>query len=418
MENQQSPWFEGSVGDAVAKATNEKLLFLSFIYDDDENSNKMRELLSDGEISTLMKSKSVAIEMKKGSETYNLFSQIFPTFFCPCLVFIQNGRLIYFLNSEATKEKVIENINKYSDLEQSNPTVVPNENTNTNANTINNEMKESVEEIQKEKELNDEEKKTKGIEELKDLQQDNDDRKDQILEQNNKNQKERENKNNTLNNNGSSSRKDDVFKLLNERSESMSDNYDVLVSVRYIDGSLLRKEFKRSQKLSEIRQWIDDTTKERGIYKPYNIETRYPEHQFSYGEESKSLLDLNLDDTDLLICKPVTKVFSENPKQTLEVSKNFSLNFFKDLLLFLFAFILSFNVFNNSVKSKRDKGKEEEYIDDDECENEDYDDESESESQSQGREKRKSFRYRRGIIRMNNYRKFKSLIRVNNPKIN
>jgi len=32
MENQQSPWFEGSVGDAVAKATNEKLLFLSFIY--------------------------------------------------------------------------------------------------------------------------------------------------------------------------------------------------------------------------------------------------------------------------------------------------------------------------------------------------------------------------------------------------
>jgi hypothetical protein len=171
MENQQSPWFEGSVGDAVAKATNEKLLFLSFIYDDDENSTKMRELLSDSDISTLMKSKSVAIEMKKGSETYNLFSQIFPTFFCPCLVFIQNGRLIYFLNSEATKEKVIENINKYSDLEQSNPTVsAPNENnttSNANANTASSpqtsgSMQVAAEKAQKEKELNDKKKDRKN----------------------------------------------------------------------------------------------------------------------------------------------------------------------------------------------------------------------------------------------------------------
>jgi len=32
MENQQTPWFEGSVLAAVTKATTEKLLFLSFIY--------------------------------------------------------------------------------------------------------------------------------------------------------------------------------------------------------------------------------------------------------------------------------------------------------------------------------------------------------------------------------------------------
>jgi len=80
----------------------------------------MRELLSDNEISSLMKNKSVAIQIKKGSETFVLFSQIFPTFFCPCLVFIQNGLLVYFLNSEATKEKVIENINKFSNMEQAN----------------------------------------------------------------------------------------------------------------------------------------------------------------------------------------------------------------------------------------------------------------------------------------------------------
>ncbi|KAG4107664.1 hypothetical protein H8356DRAFT_1624006 [Neocallimastix lanati (nom. inval.)] len=362
MENQQSPWFEGSVGDAVAKATNEKLLFLSFIYDDDENSTKMRELLSDSDISTLMKSKSVAIEMKKGSETYNLFSQIFPTFFCPCLVFIQNGRLIYFLNSEATKEKVIENINKYSDLEQSNPTVsAPNENnttSNANANTASSpqtsgSMQVAAEKAQKEKELNDK-KKTERIEELKKLKHDNDARRKQILEQINNDRKERESRNNSHNSSRLNS-SDDISKLMNEKSKSNtgSNSNEVIMSVRYLDGSLLRQEFKRSQKLSDVRKWIDDTTKEKGIFKPYNLETKYPEHQFSFGEETKTLLDLNLDDTDLLICKPVTKVFSSaNPRQALNVSKYFTANFFKDFLFFLYAFVLSLNIFYEPKKEE------------------------------------------------------------------
>jgi len=107
--------------------------------DDSENSTKMRELLGDSEISALMKNKSVAIEMKKGSETFNLFSQIFPTFFYPCLVFIQNGRLVYFLNSEATKEVVIENINKYSNMQpdNSNNTTAPNQTSQNQTTSIN-----------------------------------------------------------------------------------------------------------------------------------------------------------------------------------------------------------------------------------------------------------------------------------------
>ena len=35
---------------------------------------------------------------------------------------------------------------------------------------------------------------------------------------------------------------------------------------------------------------IIQTTKEKGIFKPYNLETKYPEHQFSFGEESKSIV--------------------------------------------------------------------------------------------------------------------------------
>jgi len=141
-----------------------------------------------------------------------------------------------------------------------------------------------------------------------------------------------------------------------------------------------------------------------------------------------------LDDTDLLICKPITKIFSEQPpKQTLEVSKYISINFFKDLLLFLYAFLLSFNVFDHSMKSKKNKGKEEE--DDDDDKDDEYENENENENknknddnesrkegqgqgQNQGREKRKTFTYRRGAIRMNNYRKLKYLINVNEPVIN
>ncbi|ORX85712.1 hypothetical protein BCR32DRAFT_265461 [Anaeromyces robustus] len=391
MENQQSPWFEGSVGDAVAKTKAENLLFLAFIYDDDENSKKMRELLSDNDISFLMKTKSVAIEMKKGSETFILFSQIYPTFFCPCLVFIQNGRLVYFLNVEANKEKIIENINKYSDMEQVNqnigvPTQNQNVNTNTNINTntntsnINNNItspksSSQAEKIQKEKELNNEKKKER-IEELKKLKQDNDARRKQILEQINNDRKERESRNSS-NSRGSSS--ENLQKLLNEKSKITSNSNNALMSIRYLDGSLLRQEFKRNQKLSDIRKWIDDTTKAKGIYKPYNLETRYPEHQFTYGEETKTLLDLNLDDTDLLICKPVSKVFSSNPKQTLDIGKYFTSNFLKDLMLFFYAFILSLNIFKDPMKSKEEGGEE--------------NDSSQNQNQN--------FTYKKGKIRMN-----------------
>jgi len=362
MESQQSPWFEGSVSDAVSKATNEKLLFLSFIYDDDENSTKMRELLCDNEISALMKSKTVAIEMKKGSETFTLFSQIFQTFFCPCLAFIQNGRLIYFLNAEATKEKVIENINKYSDLEQSTNaptenTQSSNQNSNTNLNNSTNSIhtpteQEKEKERERERELN-EKKKAERIEELKKKKQDNDARRKQILEQINNDRKERESRNNSYSSKGSSS--ESLHKLLNEKPKSVSNSDNALISVRYLDGSLLRQEFKRTQKLSDIRKWIDETTKAKGIFKPYSLETKYPEHQFSFGEETKSLIDLNLDDTDLLICKPVTKVFSANPKQSLDVGKYFTANFFKDLLFFLYAFILSLNIFKDPMKKDEDE---------------------------------------------------------------
>eukprot|EP00833_Pecoramyces_ruminatium_P002681 jgi/Orpsp1_1/1176713/evm.model.c7180000058704.1 len=222
----------------------------------------MRELLSDSDISALMKSKSVAIEMKKGSETYNLFSQIFPTFFCPCLVFIQNGRLIYFLNSEATKEKIIENINKYSDLEQVNPaTNVPNQNEqntqNANTNSATSPQTTSpIQTSQKEKEIN-EKKKTERIEELKKLKQDNNARRKQILEQINNDRKERASRNNSLSSSkGNSS--DNISKLMNEKPKTSSNTNEVLISVRYVDGSLLRQEFKRVQKLSDVRKWIDD----------------------------------------------------------------------------------------------------------------------------------------------------------------
>jgi len=112
-----------------------------------------------------MKTKTVAIEIKKDSNTYNLFSQIFPTFFCPCLVFIQNGKIVFFLNHEADKEKVIESINKYSDMEQvDNNTPAPNQTgtaNNSNPTTTTPpqaaspvSQRAAAEKAQKEKELN------------------------------------------------------------------------------------------------------------------------------------------------------------------------------------------------------------------------------------------------------------------------
>jgi len=363
----QSPWFEGSVGDAVAKTKNENLLFLAFIYDDDENSTKMRELLSDNEISSLMKNNSVAIQIKKGSETFVLFSQIFPTFFCPCLVFIQNGLLVYFLNSEATKEKVIENINKFSNMEQANANnAAPTNQTSsnqaspaTNQNSTNPPKKpvspKPTANVQKEDA--EQEKKKERIKELKKLKQDKQSRRKEILEQINNDRKERESRNNSLSGGSGSNSSESLQKLMSQKPKSTNNGDEITMSVRYLDGSLLRQDFKRTQKLSDIRKWVDDTTKDKGIFKPYNLETKYPEHQFTFGEETKTLIELNLDDTDLLICKPATKVFSANPKQTLDIGKYFTANFFKDLMLFFYAFILSLNIFKDPNPPK--EGEEE-----------------------------------------------------------
>jgi len=45
---------------------------------------------------------------------------------------------------------------------------------------------------------------------------------------------------------------------MNEKPKSTSNSNEALISVRYLDGTLFRQEFKRSQKLSDVRKWIDD----------------------------------------------------------------------------------------------------------------------------------------------------------------
>jgi len=340
-----------------------------------------------------MKNKTVAIEIKKGSETFNLFSQIYPTFFCPCLVFIQNGRLVFFLNAEASKEKVIESIEKYSDMEQANstPNLNNNANVNTNANTNTSANPSSNPSLNSssatspvaqpnltEKDKINEEKKKERNEELKQKKREKASRRKEILEQINNDRKERESRNKS-NSSSRDNSSENIQKLLNEKPKSTSNSNDALISVRYLDGTLFRQEFKRTQKLSDVRKWIDDNAKAKGIFKPYNLETKYPEHQFTFGEETKSLIDLNLDDTDLLICKPVTKVFSSNPRQSLQVGKFFSENFFKDLFLFFYAFILSFNIFRDPMAPKEEGAEE-------------------------GQGSNQTVNYKKGKIRMNNER--------------
>jgi len=272
-------------------------------------------------------------------------------------------------------EQINQNINTQTQSTQ-NVTINNNNNNNNTINTNITSQKSPIqaEEIQKEKELNNEKKKER-IEELKKLKQDNNARRKQILEQINNDRKERESRNNSSSRSNSS---ESIQKLLNEKPKSTSNSNEALMSIRYLDGSLLRQEFKKNQKLSDIRKWIDDTTKAKGIYKPYSLETKYPEHQFTFGEETKTLIDLNLDDTDLLICKPVARVFSSNPRQSLDVGKYFTSNFLKDLMLFFYAFILSLNIFKDPVKTDEEN------------------DEGNSNNQKQ------TFTYKKGKIRMNN----------------
>jgi len=85
-----------------------------------------------------------------------------------------------------------------------------------------------------------------------------------------------------------------------------------------------------------------------------------------------------LDETDLLICKPVAKVFSSNPRQTLDIGKYLSANFLKDLWLFIYAFILSLNIFSDPT-AQVEEG-----------------------SSSEGQGSNQNYSYKKGKIRINN----------------
>jgi len=102
------------------------------------------------------------------------------------------------------------------------------------------------------------EKKKERIKELKKLKQDKQSRRKEILEQINNDRKERESRNNSLSGGSGSNSSESLQKLMSQKPKSTNNGDEITMSVRYLDGSLLRQDFKRTQKLSDIRKWVDD----------------------------------------------------------------------------------------------------------------------------------------------------------------
>lgn len=405
MEDQNLPWFTGSISEAVLKARNEKLLFLSYIHDDTEKSEAMSKLLLDNEVSSIIKEKSVAIEMKKDSDTHKLFIQIFPLFFSPCLIFIQKGKIAFFLNGDATKEKIIESIKKYAIIEdqQENTSTSSSgqqsaENLQSRSTTSTNptsplQNSNSFNKQKFEKSKKEYEEKENKYNEYRKLRQQNDERRKQILEQINHDRLEKKEDSELMSKTSSS---DSLKQKLSEPEKPKIKNNSEfsVISVRYLDGTLLRNSFKKTDKLGDVRDYINKNIKSE--FHPYTLEKQYPNHQFTAGEERKTLLELDLVYNDLLICKPATKVFTANPKLSFEVGKYYSTSFLKEILLFLYAFIMSFNIFSSPEKMKEEAEKK-------------------SEGQSLSG---KNFSYKKGKIRINQEKKIGTLNDIKNDNKN
>ncbi|XP_061178225.1 UBX domain-containing protein 4-like [Saccostrea echinata] len=82
-------WFNGSIPEAIQRSKQQKVLFIVYIYGQNDMSTEMDKVWNDPEVLTLCNSSgSVAIKLAANSEACGHFSQIFPVVVVPSTYFI------------------------------------------------------------------------------------------------------------------------------------------------------------------------------------------------------------------------------------------------------------------------------------------------------------------------------------------
>ncbi|CAG8465058.1 8758_t:CDS:10 [Paraglomus brasilianum] len=109
-----SPWYPGSVSDAVAEANSKNAVFLVYIYDESEDGQRMTEITSRPKAAAAIKENTVALKLARVSEEANLFGQLFPIVQVPCIYMIRSGAVCDYASGIVTEDDLVMKISQAS----------------------------------------------------------------------------------------------------------------------------------------------------------------------------------------------------------------------------------------------------------------------------------------------------------------
>ncbi|KAG0016772.1 hypothetical protein BGZ81_011039 [Podila clonocystis] len=112
----QSPWYDGSVAEAVQTAnTNGFILLVCVVQDNapESDSGRFEARFRKAEVlTTLTEENLISLKLVKDSPDGMMFGQIFPIMVVPALYLIRNGLLTDFMNSSVDEDQMLERIHK------------------------------------------------------------------------------------------------------------------------------------------------------------------------------------------------------------------------------------------------------------------------------------------------------------------
>ncbi|KAF9316245.1 hypothetical protein BG003_002155 [Podila horticola] len=112
----QSPWYQGSVAEAVQTANaNGTVLLVCVVQDNVPESDSGRfeaRFRKELVLTTLVEENLISLKLVRDSPDGMMFGQIFPIMVVPALYLIRNGLLTDFMNSSVDEDQMLERIQK------------------------------------------------------------------------------------------------------------------------------------------------------------------------------------------------------------------------------------------------------------------------------------------------------------------
>ncbi|KAG0063413.1 hypothetical protein BGZ92_005992, partial [Podila epicladia] len=112
----QSPWYDGSVAEAVQTANaNGSILLVCVVQDNvpESESGRFEARFRKADVlTTLIEENLISLKLVKDSPDGIMFGQIFPIMVVPALYLIRNGLLTDFMNNSVDEDQMLERIQK------------------------------------------------------------------------------------------------------------------------------------------------------------------------------------------------------------------------------------------------------------------------------------------------------------------